>query len=108
MSNLQLWSAFVGLVLPNVVSLVNQAHWPSWMKGAVAIAVSAVAAAITTDLQGGFSGRSFATSFLVVVTATLATYRVFWKPTGISDKIEHATTVKKPAKPAKAASAAAA
>jgi hypothetical protein len=97
MSNLQLWSAFVGFVLPNVVSLVNQAHWPSWVKGVVAILVSAAAAAVTTGLQGGFTGRSFATSFVVVVSATLATYRLFWKPTGISDSVENATTVKKAA-----------
>jgi hypothetical protein len=95
MSNLQLWSAFVGIVLPNVVSLVNQAHWPSWLKGAVAVVACAIAAIITTDLQGGFHGRSFATSFLIVLSATLATYRVFWKPTGISDKIEYSTTLHK-------------
>jgi len=32
---------------------------------------------------------------LIVLGATLSTYRIFWKPTGIADSVESATTVHK-------------
>jgi len=95
MSNLQLVSAFVGLVMPLVVSVINQEHWSSELKGVVALVISFVAAGVTTWVNGGLHGHSLASSFLIVFGATIATYRVFWKPTGISDKVESATTVKK-------------
>jgi hypothetical protein len=97
MSNLALVSAFVGIVMPLVVSVINQEHWSSQLKGVVALLVSFVAAAVTTWAEGGLHGHSLASSFLIVFGATIATYRVFWKPTGISDKVETATTVKKTA-----------
>jgi hypothetical protein len=99
-SNLQLVSAFVGLVMPLVVSVINQEHWSSPVKGFVAVLVSLVASLVTTWANGGLHGHSLASSFLVIFGATLATYRIFWKPTGISDKVETATTVKKTAAPA--------
>ena len=95
MSNLQLSSAFVGLIVPLVVSFVNQTHWKSQVKGLVAILVSLVAAVVTSWAAGDLHGRSLATSFLIVLGATLSTYRIFWKPTGIADSVENATTVHK-------------
>jgi hypothetical protein len=94
-SNLQLSSAFVGLIVPLVVSFVNQTHWKSQVKGLVAILVSLVAAVLTSWAAGDLHGKSLATSFLIVLGATLSTYRVFWKPTGIADSVEGATTVHK-------------
>jgi hypothetical protein len=94
-SNLQIASAFVGIVMPLVVSVVNQTHWKSQIKGLVAILVSLVAAFLTSWIAGDLNGKSFATSFLIVLGATLTTYRVFWKPTGIADSVERATTVHK-------------
>ncbi len=95
MSNLQLSSAFVGLIVPLVVSSVNQTHWRSQVKGVVAILVSLVAAVVTSWAAGDLHGKSLATSFLIVLGATLSTYRIFWKPTGIADSVESATTVHK-------------
>ena len=95
MSNLQLSSAFVGLIVPLVVSFVNQTHWKSQVKGLVAILVSLVAAVVTSWAAGELHGKSLATSFLIVLGATLSTYRIFWKPTGIADSVESATTVHK-------------
>ena len=95
MSNLQLSSAFVGLVVPLVVSFVNQTHWKSQVKGLVAILVSLLAAVVTSWAAGDLHGKSLATSFLIVLGATLSTYRIFWKPTGIADSVESATTVHK-------------
>jgi ABC-type uncharacterized transport system permease subunit len=96
-SNLQISSAFVGFVMPLVVSLVNQTHWRPQIKGLVAILVSLVASFLTSWIAGDLNGKSFATSFLIVLGATLTTYRVFWKPTGIADSVEKATTRKAPA-----------
>jgi len=94
-SNLQLTSAFVGFIVPLIVSFVNQSHWKPQYKGIVAIAVSALAALITSWAAGDLHGKSFATSFLIVLGATLTAYRIFWKPTGIADSVESATTLRK-------------
>ena len=95
MSNLQIASAFVGIVMPLVVSLINQTHWRPQIKGLVAVLVSLVASLLTSWISGDLTGKSFATSFIIVLGATITTYRVFWKPTGIADSIEKATTVHK-------------
>ena len=50
----------------------------------------------TTTVCVTFAGLPApATSFLIVLGATLSTYRIFWKPTGIADSVESATTVHK-------------
>jgi VIT1/CCC1 family predicted Fe2+/Mn2+ transporter len=94
-TNLQLASAFVGIVMPLVVSVVNQAHWKPQAKALVALLVSVLASFVTSWIAGDLNGKSFATSFLIVLGTTLTTYRVFWKPSGISDSVETATTIKK-------------
>jgi hypothetical protein len=94
-SNVELSSAFVGLLVPLIVSFVNQSHWKSQVKGLVAIVISLVAAVVTSWAAGDLHGKSLATSFLIVLGATLSTYRIFWKPTGIADSVESATTVHK-------------
>lgn len=65
MSNLALISAFVGIVMPLIVSVINQEHWSSQLKGLVALIVSFVAAAVTTWAEGGLHGHSLASSFLI-------------------------------------------
>lgn len=98
MSNLQLWSSVVGVVMPVLISLVNQPQWRPWVKSAVAIASSVIAAGVTCELSGQLSTSDLAGAAITVATAAIATYHLFWKPTGAAPKIEAATSRTKTAR----------
>lgn len=99
-------SGVVGVFVPLLVALVNQAHWASWVKGVVTAGMSTIAGLATDWQQGAFHGLNWiATSVLVLLVASGA-YQAFWKPSRIAPLIEAATTFAKaklPAAPAKPA-----
>ena len=91
---LVLWSTIVGFVLPPVLAVVMQANWRPEVKGLVAFAACLVAATGTTALQGHLGdGTALTTSFLLIFASAIATYRLYWRPTGIAPLIERATDV---------------
>jgi hypothetical protein len=92
MIDLVTWSALLGTLLPPVVAVVNQAHWPSWLKGMVAVIVSIVTGAITAAGTGQLTGKTWVQATLIVAGATFTAYHFWWRPTGISDAIERATS----------------
>lgn len=91
---LMLWSTIVGFGLPPVLAVVMQAGWRSEIKGVIAFAACLVAASGTVWLQGDLeSGTDLTTSFLLVFTGAIGTYRLYWRPSGIAPAIERATDV---------------
>jgi len=88
MSDLDMWALIVGALLPAVVAAVNRVNWPSWLKGVVAIAVSIVAGGVTALLTGQLTGVTWVHAALIVAGAALASYRLWWHPTGIALAIE--------------------
>jgi VIT1/CCC1 family predicted Fe2+/Mn2+ transporter len=92
MSNLAMWSALVGTLLPLLVAFVNRSSWSSGAKATVALLSSAAAGAVTAWLNGDLSGRDVTTAVLIVATATVASYHGFWKPTTIAPALEEATS----------------
>lgn len=91
MTNLQMWSLIVGTLLPLVVAVVQRRTWPDWLRSAIMVAVSALAAAGTAYFQGDLTGRRFVEAGLVIIVATIATYQGLWKPTGVAPAIEAKT-----------------
>jgi VIT1/CCC1 family predicted Fe2+/Mn2+ transporter len=92
MSNLAMWSALVGTLLPLLVAFVNRSTWSSGAKAVVAVISSAIAGTVTAWLNGELSGRDVVTAILIVATATVASYHGLWKPTTIAPAIEEATS----------------
>jgi VIT1/CCC1 family predicted Fe2+/Mn2+ transporter len=92
MSNLAMWSALVGTLLPLVVAFINRCNWPAGAKAIVAVLTSAIAGAVTAWLNGELAGRDVTTAILIVATATVTSYHGFWKPTGVAPKLEEATS----------------
>ena len=91
---LVLWSGVVGFVLPPVLAVVMQARWRPEVKGLVAFAACLAAAAGTVWLRGDPGrGEDLTGSALLVFAGAIATYRLYWKPTGIAPAIERATDV---------------
>lgn len=93
MSNFQMWSLIVGFALPPVLSVIMQSGWSQRLQAIVAFAACAVAGAGVAYFQGDLTGERFVEAGLVVLVTAVATYRNFWKPTGISPAIETKTNV---------------
>ena len=85
--DLALWSAIVGLFLPFLVALIQQQKWPSWANALSFGAACFLASAITEWIRTGndWSARDFFHTFLVIFTAAIASYKLYWKPSGQID-----------------------
>ena len=93
MTNFQMWSLIVGFLLPPVLAVVMQSSWSDRLKAVVAFTSCAVAGAGVAYFQGDLTGKRFVEAGLVVLVTAVATYRNFWRPTGISPAIETKTNV---------------
>lgn len=93
MTNFEMWNLIVGFVLPPALSIVIQSAWSERLKAIVAFVACAVAGAGVAYFQGELTGQRFVEAGLVVLVTAVATYRNFWKPTGISPAIESRTNV---------------
>jgi hypothetical protein len=85
-------SGIVGTLLPIVIALVNQEHWPPTVKGAVTATLAVIAGLITAWGAGSFNGGSPLVSVVVVLFTASGTFQSFWKPTRFADLIETTTT----------------
>lgn len=92
LSDLEMWSAFVGFVLPPAIAVINQAHWSRAWRFIVAVMISVLAAAITCWVRGDLNNHDYAHSLIVVLTATLTFYHFGWRPSTIAPAIEVATS----------------
>lgn len=88
-----MWNLIVGFVLPPALSIVIQTTWSDRLKAIVAFVACAIAGAGVAYFQGELTGQRFVEAGLVVLVTAVATYRNFWKPTGISPAIETRTNV---------------
>jgi hypothetical protein len=87
-NDLALWSALVGLGLPWLVALIQQQSWPSWANALSFAAACFLAAAITEWIRNGddWNATGYFHTFLVIVTAAIASYKLYWKPSGQIDQ----------------------
>lgn len=92
LTDLDLWSALVGIAMPPVVAVAVSSRWQPWQRGVVAVVVCVVAGVGTTWIAGDLSGVTPVRAVLVAAMATFGSYRTFWHTTGITKKIEQATT----------------
>lgn len=86
------WSAAVGVLTPLLVAVVNRSYWKPWVKALVAIVSCVVTGFLTAWFNGELNAAGLSTAVLVVLLASMATYSQFWKPSGITTKIEEKTT----------------
>jgi hypothetical protein len=100
MSNLttDAWYVLVtGPLLPLIISIINQPKWSDGLRAIVAGIVAAIAGAAVAWhaglFAGGFAGVFTAANAVVLFRLASSFYKHFWKPTGVSPAIEHATSV---------------
>lgn len=82
------WAGIVGFLLPALVAVVNREEWKPWLKAVVALGSSILAGTVTALLSGDFTGTNWVTAIGIVFAASAASYKLWWKGSGISDKIE--------------------
>jgi len=88
-----MWAIIVGFFSPIVLSVIQQPKWSERVQSIVAFVYSLIAGAITAYFSGAFDSVANAvTAILLVLVATIAFYKGFWKPTGVSPAIEGATS----------------
>lgn len=83
-------SALIGFLLPLLVAVIIRSNWPGWVKGLVVIGSSAVAGALTAWAQGKFS-ENWSQNIGTILILAIASYKLFWQPTGIGPALERAT-----------------
>jgi hypothetical protein len=93
-TNAEKWNLIVGFLLPPVIALLKQSHWPAAVQSAFAFLACLAVAVGTTYWQTGLNWSNWTTSALTILVAAVATYEGFWKPTGIAGKASALTDVK--------------
>jgi amino acid transporter len=93
MTVIQMWSLLIGAVLPPLLAVVQQPKWPDWLRALVTLLVCVVVGLGNVYLNGDLThATSVVEAILLVLVAALSTYKGLWKPTGVADKIESATS----------------
>ncbi len=92
MSNLVMWSAIVGFLLPNIVAVVQQPKWSEPLRAGLTAVACLIAGFGTAYFNGQFSVGDVVGSVLVTGVSAISFYKGFWKPTGVASAIENATS----------------
>lgn len=87
-----------GALVPLLVSLVIQSHWRKRWRTLAMLAVTLLSGAATYFVDHKLTGADLhdpskvVTVVVGVLLASAAAYRVLWKPSGVTDGIEKATS----------------
>ncbi len=81
-------------VMPPIIAVLNQARFPSQIKGLVALLACMVCALLVTWLRGPLTMADWRSTAIVVFGSSLVLYRFWWKPSGIAPAIEAFTSAR--------------
>lgn len=90
--NLLMWNAIVAAGLPMLLAILQQPTFPRWARATITLVASIIGGLATTYFSGQWNPEDVVTSVLTIFAATLAFHTAFFKPTGITDAIENATS----------------
>lgn len=91
-SNPQAMGLLLGVISPLGIAVVQQTYWSKAVKQAVLVVVSLVLGVVTVAASGQFNPGDLVTTFVLVLVAAQVAYKAAWKPSGVTAKIESATT----------------
>lgn len=89
--NLTLLSALLGSMMPAAIAVILRRNWSSEVKGAVALVLCLIAAALLTWQTGNLNAADYVRSALIVFTMAQVLYQTYWKPSEIAPSIESRT-----------------
>jgi hypothetical protein len=88
--DLVMFAALVGTFMPPLVAVIQQPRWSPITRAIVVIVSCVLVGAGTAALEGQLTGQRWTTAALIVGTAAVTAYRMFWKPA--ATRIEYATS----------------
>lgn len=91
----------IGLLLPNLIALVLQEHWKTGTKTVVAFLIAVLAALAMTAQKHAFvspvdwhlAWNVFLTALSGLVAGTWGSFANLWQQLGVTQWIEHVTTI---------------
>ena len=94
------WDGLVAMVAPILMSLIYQSHWSTSQKENATWVISLVLGGAVTFFAGGLTGGwvtvgGVVFNFGVILVGATNLHDKFFRPTGIANTIETATTLKK-------------
>lgn len=98
MTNLEMWATILGVVMPPLIAIVQQPKWAGWLRATATVIICIIVGFVNVWINGNLhKGDDLVHSMLLVFVATIAAYKGFWKPSGISDSIRTKTSPNPPA-----------
>jgi hypothetical protein len=83
----------IGFLMPPLIALIVKSHWTAQRKGVVAFLVCVAAALVTILYEDrSIDWHDWRNASLMVFSAALFFYHLFWKPSNIAPTIEQKTT----------------
>lgn len=86
--NLDMYVGVVGFFLPVLIAIINKSRFSQTCKYCIAFATVLVATAGHLWFMGEFNLTDIPGTVLKMLFMTIGSYLIFWKPSGISDRIE--------------------
>lgn len=86
---LDMYQTVIAFFLPMIIAAINSPAWPKEVKYWISFVVVCLAAAGHLWLAGEFALVDLPGSILKVLSLTIGSYLIFWRPSGITDAIEH-------------------
>lgn len=94
MGNLEMWNFLVGFFLPLALSVIIQSSFSQAVQAILSFAAATVASVGTVALTHGLHfDEHLVTSVLLIFVTSVATYKNFWKPTGVAPALEAKTNL---------------
>jgi len=95
MTDAQMWSLIVGFLVPPFLAVIQQPGWSDGLRAVVSFVVAILVALGTVYFAGNLDfghEKAWISAILLVFVTAIATYRDFWKQTGIAPTIEAITS----------------
>lgn len=78
LTNAAMWAIVVGFVQPVALQLILQSHWSKRWQSVGAFIFSIITGGLTALFAGAFNGVGIVTTILIVLVASISTYKGFW------------------------------
>lgn len=93
MTNTAAIAVLVGGLMPIAIAICKQAGFNKWVNLIIAAILCAVGGILTVWATGNLIWENLAITMALVFLSAQSLYAAWWAPSGITDKIDAATTV---------------
>lgn len=92
LNNAALFAVIVAFLLPVFQAAIQRPKWTQQVKSSLTFVVCLAFSSGTVFFAGNWSSTDLVRTFLVVFVIAQVSYRQFWKPSGITTKVENLTS----------------